>query len=652
MRIRSKISLLTGAVFTSAVLISLLSVWTMNVASGLRDAIDDGNRLVNTALTLHGLMKDLMVDLFTPQTYLLLKDLLHTPRSQSTRRDFRASVQQFESSVEAFLQSPDVKALLRDQELRDAYETAGIMTAKASERIASFQATVDQLFAAGGGDGADLYRQLQTDPGTGVARFFDEVRETSYYLTYSFESFLSHFIRSLEQESALIRRQVQFEFWALTALIGAATFTLSLAFARRISQRIARVEEGVRAVAHGDFGARLSIRTSDEFGALAEHFNLLMKELKKNVDSIQNLMRDVGESIAARPGYQRILELIVEAAVKDSNADGAAILVTDPVDGPIVASAAGAFPLALRVTIPPDPVAGEGIRLRDALERRQAVFIREASRLSGVAEVRSFLGLPLATAQGTIGLLCVITVPPHPPLADLDLTTFTSFAEYAGLIIDNVFKYQELMEKHEAEYRALQAQIQPHFLYNVLNGLVGLNRMGDPRALERALFSLKDMLRYILDPGQWTTIGEELEFVGRYCDLQRLRFSDRLAVRISSDARAAPLRIPKLLLQPVVENAVIHGIEPLDRPGRLVVEARMDSRNGASVARITVSDDGAGFASGSDDAVERIGLANVRERLRLAYPSARLSIESEPGAGTRISIEIPQGRENDEGPHR
>jgi sensor histidine kinase YesM len=636
----------------SAVLVSLLSVWTMNVASRLRDAIDDGNRLVNTALTLHGLMKDLMVDLFTPQTYLLLKDLLHTPRSQSTRRDFRASVQQFESSVEDFMQSPDVKALLRDQELRDAYETAGIMTAKASERIASFQATVDQLFAAGGGDGADLYRQLQTDPGTGVARFFDEVRETSYYLTYSLESFLSHFIRSLEQESALIRRQVQFEFWALTALIGAATFALSLAFARRISQRISRVEEGVRAVAHGDFGARLSIRTSDEFGALAEHFNLLMKELKKNVDSIQNLMRDVGESIAARPGYQRILELIVEAAVKDSNADGAAVLVTDPVDGPIVASAAGVFPLPVRARIPPDPSLGEGIRLHDALERRQALFIREASRMAAGGEVRSFLGLPLATAQGTIGLLCVITVPPHPPLADLDLTTFTSFAEYAALIIDNFFKYQELVGKREAEYRALQAQIQPHFLYNVLNGLVGLNRMGDPRGLERALFSLKDMLRYILDPRRWTTIGEELEFVARYCDLQRLRFSDRLTVSISSDERAARLRIPKLLLQPVVENAVIHGIEPLDRPGRLVVEARIDGRNGGCVARITVSDDGAGFALGSDDAVERIGLANVRERLRLAYPEARLSIESTPGAGTRISIEIPEGRGCGEVPDR
>ena len=643
MKIRSKISLLTGAVFMSAVLISSLSVWTVNVTSRLRDAIDNGNRLVSTALTLHGLMKDLMVDLFTPQTYLLLKDLLHTPRSQSTRRDFRGSVQQFEISVAAFMQSADVKGLLRDQELRDAYDTARIMTEKASDRIASFQATVDRLFSSGSAEGTDLYRQLQTDPGTGVPQFFDEVRETSYYLTYSFESFLTHFTRSLQQESALIRRQVLVIFWTLTALIGAVTLTFSLAYARRIAQRISRVEEGVRAVAHGDFGARLDIRTSDEFGALAAHFNLLIQELKKNVDSMRSLMRDVGESLTARPGFQRILELIVETAVKDSRADGAAMLVTDPVEGLVVASAAGEIPLSVRSAVPlrsPE----EAIDLHDVYERRQPVFVRERRALHGGGEVESFLALPLITSQGMIGLLCLVTAVPHPAFADLDFTTLGSFAEYAALIIDNYFKYRELLEKREAEYRALQAQIQPHFLYNVLNGLVGLNRMGDPRGLESALFSLKDMLRYILDAGQWTTIGEEIGFITRYCDLQRLRFPERLIVSIRHDEQSSGVRIPKLLLQPVVENAVIHGIEPLDRPGRLVVEALAAGRNGTRVARIIVADDGAGFSAGTGDAAERIGLANVRERLRLAYPDARLAIESSPGAGTRICIEIPDER--------
>ncbi|HET6486335.1 MAG TPA: sensor histidine kinase, partial [Spirochaetia bacterium] len=154
----------------------------------------------------------------------------------------------------------------------------------------------------------------------------------------------------------------------------------------------------------------------------------------------------------------------------------------------------------------------------------------------------------------------------------------------------------------------------------------------------------KDMLRYILDAGRWTTEAEELGFVARYCDLQRLRFPERLAMSITHDERSAGVKIPKLLLQPVVENAVIHGIEPLGRPGRLVVEARTEGVNGSSPTRITITDDGVGFLSGSGDTVERVGLANVRERLRLAYPDARMSIESSPGQGTRISIEIVDGR--------
>jgi sensor histidine kinase YesM len=654
MKIRSKISFLTSAVFMSAVLISSLSIWTMNVTSKLRDAIDAGDRLVSTALRLHGQMKDLMFDLFTPQTYLLLKDVLHTLRFQSTRSDFNASVQEFDASVTAFMQSPEVKGLLRDQELRDTYDTLGIMTTKAFDRIASFQETVDRLYASGVTEGSQLYRQVQTDPAPGIPPFFDEVRSSSDYLTNSFESFLSHFIRSLQQESSLIRRQVLILFWSLTALIGATTLAFSLAFSRRVSMRISSVEEGVRAAAHGDFGARLRIRTRDEFGALAEHFNLFMEELKKNVDVIQSLMKDVGESLTARPGFQRILELIVEAAVKDSHADGAAVLVTDPMQGILVASVAGDFPLPLHSVVL-DEDDGDGrarIRLKEIVDTRGPIFIREQRLLGARHEVQSFLALPLDTTQGAIGTLCVITVPPQPALADLDFTTFSTFAGYAALIIDNFFKYRELLGKREAEYRALQAQIQPHFLYNVLNGLVGLNRMGDARSLESALFSLKDMLRYILDSGQWTTVGEELAFVSRYCELQRLRFADRLTVRIQGDPRAAGCRIPKLLLQPVVENAVIHGIEPLDRPGFLTVEAALTEENGQCTLRITVTDDGVGFSSGGKEAEERIGLANVRERLRIAYPDARLAMESGIRGGTRISIEIPNARSDDENPDR
>jgi sensor histidine kinase YesM len=644
MKIRTKVSLLTSAVFLSVILIASLSVWTTNEITRLRDTIESGVELINRAQRLHGLMKDLMFDLFTPQTYRLLKDVLYTPRFQTARRDFRSAVLDFDSSVAAFMQSPRVKGMLRDQELRDAYDVAQIMIAKASERIDSFQEAIDRLYQYGAPTEDSLYKRLQTDAEEEFPRFFEEVRETSYYLTNSFESFLSHFIRSLKQESVAIQRQILVLFWAAAAGIGAVAISLSLLFARRLSQRIWKIQEGFRLVSQGDFTTRLDERTGDELGVLAARFNLFLGDLKRNIDSVQNLLRDVGQSITRRSGFDRIVELIVEASVNDSNADGAAVLMAETGDRLRVVRSAGRFPYPSGGQVPPGGTAGGdggGIDIREIFSRMETVHVRERRSLDGGGEVGSLLALPLAVPQGGSAMLVAITEPSGPALTDLDRTNFETFVGYAALIIDNFFKHTELLERREAEYRALQSQIQPHFLYNVLNGLVGLNRMGDAKALENAIFSLKDMLRYILEKADRTTVGEEFAFLGRYCELQRMRFAERLALHIRCDPRAAAFRIPKLLLQPLVENAVIHGIEPLDRPGHLSIEAAVTRVDGKDTLRILVEDDGIGFC-GREGTAGSIGIANVRKRMRIAFPDARLSIEGGPGAGTRVCMELPE----------
>lgn len=692
MRIRSKISLLTGVVFLGALCITGLSLWTMREIARLQDTIDSGSRLIASASRLHGLMKDLMFDLFTPQTYRLLKDVLHTPRFQTTRADFQAAVMDFQTATSVFMESPRVKALLREPELRDAYETAQTMTAKAFRRIRAFESGVDRLFLASISGGDNLYRQLQAEGNPSIPAFFDEVRETSYYLTYSFESFLSHFLQSLRRESNVIRRQILLIFWSLTALIGVATLSLSAVFARRISGRIKIVEEGFRRVSHGDFTARLDVRTSDELGTLAANFNHFLSDLKKNVDSIQHLMRDVGQSLTNQPNLARILALIVETVVKDSRAGGAAIITARPgkagrtvgasapavaapavsppsdeeaSDGEaacrrdaaagrhrppaartstwLVARTAGTFPFARGEEIPDGKVpSSDTIPLRRICNRRETVFVREPLELRPGCRVGSFLALPLAVSKGMVGMLCIVTGEGEPSLTDLDQTNFHTFAWHAGLIIDNYYQYRELLARREAEYRALQSQIQPHFLYNVLNVFIGLNRLGESRTLERAILSLKDMLRYILESGDWSTLEEEFRFLERYCEQQRLRFGDRLTASFHLDRRVEHFRVPKLILQPLVENAVIRGIEPLDRPGTLSVEARLRRRIGASVVDIRVRDDGIGLPPDRHGAEPGIGLANVRERLRIAFPSSRFAIESSPGTGTCASIEIVQ----------
>ena len=135
MKIKTKIILFTGIVLLSVIVISSVSLWTMNEIDRLGATIENGVELIAEARSLHSLMKDLMFDLFTPQTYRLLKDVLHTPRFQTTRRNFSTAVSNFQIAFYDFMDSPRVKSLLREEELRDAYTVARVMSEKAFDRI-------------------------------------------------------------------------------------------------------------------------------------------------------------------------------------------------------------------------------------------------------------------------------------------------------------------------------------------------------------------------------------------------------------------------------------------------------------------------------------------------------------------------------------
>ena len=202
-------------------------------------------------------------------------------------------------------------------------------------------------------------------------------------------------------------------------------------------------------------------------------------------------------------------------------------------------------------------------------------------------------------------------------------------------------EYKAVINQRNAEYRALQSQIQPHFLYNTLNGFVGLNRLKDSAGLEKAIFALSDMLHYILERDDWVRLGDEITFVQKYCDLQRIRFQDRLALNIHCETAIEAFKVPKLLLQPLVENAVIHGIEPVSHPCTLSITAELKQNGRSPCVQITVQDNGCGFEPQSLNGKEGFGLANVRERLSLASREATFSVSSQVDRGTQIIIEIP-----------
>ena len=197
----------------------------------------------------------------------------------------------------------------------------------------------------------------------------------------------------------------------------------------------------------------------------------------------------------------------------------------------------------------------------------------------------------------------------------------------------------------EAELRALRAQVNPHFLFNALTTIGYLIQTAPPRALE-TLMRLTSLLRAVLrSEGEFTTLGRELELVEAYLDIERERFENRLQVTIEVPVRLRAIRVPALIIQPLVENAVKHGISAKRLGGALAVRAAIEHIAGAGRhLTITVEDTGAG-ASGPALARGRelgVGLKNVERRLGCHYGDAgSLSIRSVPDVGTTVRMRLP-----------
>lgn len=630
MRIRAKLFSITGLIFLNVIIILVLSVWTMREISRSEHTVDQGLSLLAESRLIHGYMKDLVFDLFTPQMYTLVKDLVYTPGYSSTIDYLDQSATEFRRSFDHFMASPRVVGLLHDTQLRDEYNTAITMSRKAFGKIGALQKSLLALRKAGILGQNNLYLKIQND--SSLLSFFDNVRTTSYYLDNSFQSFLEHFVASLQQEANHTQRRILWVFWLYSAFSGLLTVFISFLFSDRIAKRIGMVEAGVRAMSQGNFSLHLDIKTRDEFGILSSRISGFVQDLRHNVDAVLRLMRDVSSAINDRSDLDRLLVVVVQAICQDLEADCA-----------LVASAGDDGMFLVRAQAGNIPANVDEAALRCAYDRAIAGGNAVFDGRNGAEPVAagSLIALPLEVQKQQFGVLMVMTGDGSPQLNDLDVTSVTTFALYTSVTIENYRTYNELLERREAEFQALQSQIQPHFLYNVLSGFVGLNRLGDRSGLERAILALKEMMRYILEHDEHSTVREEFHFLEKYCGLQKIRFQERLEVRLECDSEAGDVRIPKLLLQPLVENAVIHGIEPLDQGGRLSVVAAM--RNGATGRhlQVTIEDDGIGFVPGSIEQDLHIGLWNVQQRLTLSYPASTLQIRSEPGAGTSIEIRIP-----------
>jgi two-component system LytT family sensor kinase len=198
-----------------------------------------------------------------------------------------------------------------------------------------------------------------------------------------------------------------------------------------------------------------------------------------------------------------------------------------------------------------------------------------------------------------------------------------------------------------AQLEMLKSQLEPHFLFNTLNSIAALAR-NDGQAAEHMTLQLADLLRSSLDAVgvHEVPLSRELTFLQKYIDIQQTRFGDRLRVELDIDPHTLSALVPNLILQPLVENAIRHGIGPRRSPGLVRIMTRRD----ADEIWMEIRDDGVGL-SGCDGRLphEGVGLHNTRARLQQLYNhDHRLVVEDAPGGGCRVGIRIPFRRYDEE----
>jgi two-component sensor histidine kinase len=209
------------------------------------------------------------------------------------------------------------------------------------------------------------------------------------------------------------------------------------------------------------------------------------------------------------------------------------------------------------------------------------------------------------------------------------------------------YREKELSEVHletrlaQAELSMLKGQLQPHFLFNTMNTISVMVREGRNSEAVTLLARLASLLRMSLDTDRnlEMSLGKELDFLSAYMEIQKARFSDRLSYLVEVPQSMLRLQVPSLILQPLVENAVIHGISSKEGPGTIRVSAELAGER----LVIRVADNGPGFpAAPRSGAQGGIGLSNTRERLARMYgEKGRLVIDSRAGQGSVVTVELP-----------
>jgi two-component system LytT family sensor kinase len=193
----------------------------------------------------------------------------------------------------------------------------------------------------------------------------------------------------------------------------------------------------------------------------------------------------------------------------------------------------------------------------------------------------------------------------------------------------------------QARLEALSSQINPHFLFNTLNSISTLIRTSPEEARTMVGKLSRILRRRLRNQDHFSPLRDELEFIDDYLSIEQIRFGEKLRVEKHIEAETSDMLVPSMLLQPLVENSIRHGLSGKVEGGTVTLRAR---RNGARLV-LEIEDDGVGIPEARLSGIlnKGIGVSNVKERLKVLYnQDYRMLIDSQPGRGTRIEIEVPQ----------
>jgi two-component system, LytTR family, sensor kinase len=274
------------------------------------------------------------------------------------------------------------------------------------------------------------------------------------------------------------------------------------------------------------------------------------------------------------------------------------------------------------------------------------IVIDPGALVCGVEDcsIRAGVLVPIETAGTVVGTLAVL----GPAVRAGTIRAASEVAQWVATQVELGQFDQSQARVAAAEVRALRAQISPHFIYNALTAIASFVRT-DPERARELLQQFADFTRYSFrSHGQFTTLAEELRSIDAYLTLERARFGDRLQVRVQVAPEVLPVAVPFLVLQPLVENAIRHGIEGRPGPGEITIVAE----DAGNECRITVEDNGIGMDPdelrrrlAGEAGREGVGLANVDERMRQVFGDEfGLVVDTGVDAGTVVHLRVPKYR--------